>query len=213
MGIGAIIDYHLIPPAVRNTQGSQVPGPNAYLIRTRGPSTVALRSLNAIVHTINLPSSPSSGSAGGVIRVLRPEEIVNSGSIETIPAVLGASLAAGAALALGITLVASVRRRRRDFAVLRTLGLSGRQLASIVAWQSTVTVTIGTIVGIPLGIVLGRVLWNAFAEAIHAVPVPTVSALTIVAIAIGAVVLANVVAAVPARLAARTRTAVLLRAE
>ena len=42
MGVGAIIDYPLIPPAVRNTQGSAVPGPNAYLIRTTGPPRQAL---------------------------------------------------------------------------------------------------------------------------------------------------------------------------
>jgi FtsX-like permease family len=213
MGVGAIFDYQLIPPAVRNTQGSAVPGPNAYLIRTNNPSPAALRSLDRIVRTINQPNSPSPGSAGGVITVLRPEEIVDSRSIETIPAILGGSLAAGAAIALGITLVASVRRRRRDLAVLKTMGLSGRQLGAIVAWQSSVTVVIGTVVGVPLGIVLGHVLWNAFAEAIHAVPAPTVPALTVAAVALGAVVLANVVAAVPARLAARTRTAVLLRSE
>jgi ABC-type lipoprotein release transport system permease subunit len=109
--------------------------------------------------------------------------------------------------------VASVRRRRRDLAILKTLGLSGRQLGTIVAWQSSVTVAIGTIIGVPLGIVLGHVLWNAFAEAIHAVPVTSIPPLYVVAIAAGAVVLANVVAAVPARIAAHTPTAVLLRSE
>ena len=108
---------------------------------------------------------------------------------------------------------ASVRRRRRDPAVLKTLGLSGRQLGGIVAWQSSVTVAIGTVIGVPLGIVLGHVLWNAFAEAIHAVQVTSIPSLDVALIAVGAVVLANVVAAVPARIAARTRTAVLLRAE
>ena len=160
MGTGAIIDYRLIPASARNTQGSAVTGPNAYLIRTDGASVPALRSLEGINDTINLPSSPSSGSAGGVVSQLRPEEIVNSHSIVVIPAVLGASLAVGAALALGTTLVASVRRRRRDLAVLKTLGLSGRQLGTVIVWQSSVTVVIGTIIGVPLGIILGHVLWT-----------------------------------------------------
>ena len=213
MGIGAIIDYHLIPPSVRNTQGSVVPGPNAYLVRTDGPSALALRSLEEIAHTINLPSSPSPGSAGGVVSQLRPEEIVNSHSIVAIPAVLGASLAVGAALALGTTLAASVRRRRRDLAVLKTLGLSGRQLGTVIVWQSSVTVVIGTIIGVPLGITLGRLLWNGFAQAINAVPVTSIPPLYVTAVALGAVVLANLVAAVPARIAARTRTADLFRTE
>jgi hypothetical protein len=213
MGTGAVIDYRLIPASARNAQGNVVTGPNAYLVRTVGPPALALRSLERVTMTINNPNSPSPGSAGGAIGALRPVEIVDSHSIVAIPAVLGTSLAVGAALALATTLVASVRRRRRDLAVLRTMGLAGRQLAGIVAWQSSVTVAIGTVIGVPLGIVLGHVLWTAFATAMDAVPVTSISAVYTAAIAVGAVVLANVVAAVPARIAARTPTAVLLRAE
>ena len=43
MGTGAIVDERVIPEADRNTQGSDVPGPNAYLIRTDGPPAQALR--------------------------------------------------------------------------------------------------------------------------------------------------------------------------
>jgi len=60
---------------------------------------------------------------------------------------------------------------------------------------------------------LGRWLWDLFARSIHAVPAPDVPVLTVVAIAGGALVLANVVAAVPGRLAARTQTAMLLRTD
>ena len=149
----------------------------------------------------------------GATAVLRPEVIVNSGSIETIPTVLGAGLAAGAVAALGITLVASVRRRRHDLAIMKTLGLSGRQLATVVAWQSTVAVLIGTLVGVPLGIVLGRQLWDLFAQGIRAVPAPAVPALLVTAIGLGAIVLANLVAVIPGRIAARTPTGLLLRTE
>jgi len=64
-----------------------------------------------------------------------------------------------------------------------------------------------------LGLVLGHVLWSSFAGAIYAVPVTSIPAAYVAAIAVGAVVLANIVAAAPARIAARTPTAVLLRAE
>ena len=43
----------------------------------------------------------------------RPAEIANYRSMGTTPAILGVTLAAGAVVALGLTLVASVRRRRR----------------------------------------------------------------------------------------------------
>jgi len=98
-------------------------------------------------------------------------------------------------------------------AMLRTLGSTSRQLRASVAWQSSVAVLIGLVVGVPLGIVAGRYLWDLFATNIYVVPSPTVPALSIVAIAFGALVLGNLVAAIPGRLAARTPAALLLRTE
>jgi predicted lysophospholipase L1 biosynthesis ABC-type transport system permease subunit len=97
--------------------------------------------------------------------------------------------------------------------MLKTLGFTGRQLASVVSWQATVSVACGVVIGIPLGIVIGRALWNLFATNIDAVPAPTVPILSIVVIGVGALFLANIVAAVPGRVAARTSTAVLLRTD
>jgi ABC-type lipoprotein release transport system permease subunit len=148
-----------------------------------------------------------------VLPAQRPAEIVNYRSMGDTPAILGVALAAGAAFSLGLTLLSAVRRRRRDLALLKALGFTGRQLASIVAWQSSVAVGIGTVVGVPLGIVLGRILWDLFAHAINVVPAPSLPVLTIVLIAVGALVLATVIATVPGRIAARTPTALLLRSE
>ena len=158
-------------------------------------------------------ATASSDGAGGVVGVLRPAEIANYRSIGTLPGLLGGALAAGAVIALGLTLVASVRRRRRELALLKTLGFTQFQLAAAVAWQATVAVAVGVVVGVPLGIVVGRTLWNLFARDIHAVPLPSVPILSIVLIALAALVLANVVAAIPGRIAARTPTALVLRAE
>ena len=52
-----------------------------------------------------------------VVSFQRPAEIVNYRSMGSTPAVLGIGLAAGAVTALSLTLVASVRRRRRDLAL------------------------------------------------------------------------------------------------
>jgi putative ABC transport system permease protein len=82
-----------------------------------------------------------------------------------------------------------------------------------VAWQASVAAVVGIVVGIPLGIVTGRWLWDLFARQIYAVPYPTVSVVSVLLVAFGTLVLANVVAAVPARSAARTPTALMLRAE
>lgn len=119
----------------------------------------------------------------------------------------------GAVAALTLTLVASVRQRRRDLALLKTIGFVRRQLAAAVAWKATVAAAVGIVIGIPLGLVVGRWLWDLFAQQISAVPYPTVSIPSVVLVALGTVLLANLVAAAPARAAARTPTALMLRAE
>jgi hypothetical protein len=86
-------------------------------------------------------------------------------------------------------------------------------VAFTVACQATVAAGVGIALGVPIGIVLGRWLWILFAQAIYAVPDPSVPVLDIALIALGAVALANVVAAIPGRIAAPTPTALALRAE
>ena len=211
MGTGALIPASLIPNAVSNVNNVMPYGPSAIVVRLRDGSngTAALAGLHRIAKQLTLPTNYGVL----VLTVQRPAEIINYRSMGTIPAILGLGLAAGATIALSLTLVASVRRRRRDLALLKTLGFTRRQLASTVAWQASVAVGIGTVVGIPVGIVLGRSLWDVFAHQIDAVAQPFVPAMTIAAIGLGAIVLANVVAAIPGRLAANTPTALMLRAE
>jgi predicted lysophospholipase L1 biosynthesis ABC-type transport system permease subunit len=161
-----------------------------------------------------VPNGVAAGASVNVLRVQYPAEIENYRSMGATPVLLAAGLAAGAVAALGLTLTASVRRRRRDLlALLKALGFTRRQLAACVAWQTTVAATIGVIAGIPLGIALGRWLWVLFAHQIYAVPRPTVPALPLVCIGLGALVLANAAAALPGRYAARTPAALVLRTE
>ena len=148
-----------------------------------------------------------------MLPVQRPAEIADFQSMGTAPVILAGALVLGALSSLLLTLMSSVRRRRRDLALLKTLGFTRRQLSATVAWQSTAAITAGAIVGVPLGIALGRVLWDLFARQISVVPEPTVPALTVVLIVIGALVIANLVALLPGRLAGRTPAAALLRAE
>jgi len=211
MGTGALVSYKLLPAPVRNQFGNTPTGPNAIFLRLRsGADPDASRlSLDRIVKALTLPTNYGVT----VLGVQRPAEIVNYRSTGSTPAYLSLGLAVGAVTALGLTLVASIRRRRRDLALLKTFGFTRRQLAATVAWQSSIAVLIGAVIGVPLGIVAGRLAWDLFARAIYAVPHPSVPALTIVLIAVGALILANLVAAVPGRIAARTPTALVLRAE
>jgi len=116
-------------------------------------------------------------------------------------------------VALALTLAAAVRRRSRDFALLKTLGLVRRQLVAVVIWQASAPVAIGTVAGIPLGIAAGRYLWTRFATDLYVVPQPAVSMVTVAVIAISTLALAILTAIVPGWRAARTSIASALRAE
>ena len=205
MGTGALLPYRLIPGDAGNPSRNPSAGPNNILVRLRPGANLAAvrRTLQRLV----------PGNGGSVSSVQRPAEIVNYRSMGTAPAFLGAALAAAAVTGLGLTLIASVRRRRRDLALLKTLGFTRHQLAAAVAWQSSIAAAAGTLIGVPLGIALGRFLWDLFARQINVVPQPTIPGMSVILITFGALALANIVAALPGRLAARTPTALLLRAE
>jgi hypothetical protein len=83
----------------------------------------------------------------------------------------------------------------------------------VVAWQATAIGLIGVVLGTPLWAALGRWLWGLFAHQLSAIPEPTIPALWTAVVAAGALVVANVVAALPGRLAALTPTGLVLRAE
>jgi hypothetical protein len=225
MSTGVLFSTAVLPKDINDEFGPLLSGPNAILVRLRPGTSQAAgqRSVEAISQRLKrMLNSPRVEAATGgasladkvdLLPAQRPAEIVNYKSMGAMPAVLAGALAAAAVAALGLTLVASVRRRRRDFALLKTLGFTRRQLAGAVAWQSTVLAVIGLAIGVPLGIVAGRLLWLAFARQLSAVPDPVVPVSSIVLAGVTALVLANVVAAFPGRQAARTPPAVLLRAE
>ena len=94
----------------------------------------------------------------------RPADVANWGRVSGFPYVLAALIAAAAAAVLAHALVTSIRRRRRDLAILKTLGFERRDVRMTVAWQATTVAAIGLLVGLPLGVGIGRFAWNLFAD-------------------------------------------------
>ena len=214
MGTGAIAATAHFPAQALNPQGTPVRGPMAAFITIRPGVThaAARRSLDQVTAALNRPSDPD-GPVSGVVSALRPAEIASYRTARSTPTALATILAAAAISALGLTLTASVRRRRREFALLKALGFTQRQLAATVAWQSSVPAILGVIFGLPLGIAAGRWLWTLFARGIAAVPEPSVPVLYMVLVALGAIVFTNLAAVFPAFIAVRIPTAALLRSE
>jgi ABC-type antimicrobial peptide transport system permease subunit len=122
-------------------------------------------------------------------------------------------LALAGAATLTHTLVTSIRRRRRDLAILKTLGFVRRQVNAAVAWQSTTVAILALLVGLPVGIAGGRLLWNVFADSLGVVPEPVVSVGGTLLLVPAVLIVSNLIAAFPARSAGRTRPAIVLRTE
>jgi hypothetical protein len=178
MGSGALLPISIEPLAFRTALTSPDPNENgpdmiAVQLRRRVAPAAGLASLQGIANAATKIMAVDPSEAGDtyvVLSVQQPAEIVNYSSTGATAVILASGLAAGAGVALGLTLVASVRRRRRDLALLKTLGFTRGQLAATVAWQASVAAVIGVVIGVPAGIALGRWLWDLFARAIFAVP-------------------------------------------
>ncbi len=150
---------------------------------------------------------------GDVEPIAVPQDVLALRNVRTLPQALAAFLVALALAALGHALVTAVRRRRHDLAVLRALGFRPRQNAACIAWQATTVAVVGLVLGLPLGVVVGRLSWRWVADSTPLLYVPPVAVLAMLLAVPVAMVAANALAAVPARRAARLRPAEVLRSE
>jgi ABC-type antimicrobial peptide transport system permease subunit len=141
----------------------------------------------------------------------RPNTVNNYAAIDGTPTVLAGVLAV---LGLGVLAqftVASARRRRRDYAVLKVLGLRRAQLRAIALWQASAVTAAALVIGIPLGVATGRWAWQVFASqaGLSGGAVTPLSVLWLIPAALAAAALvalpaARRVAALPAMVTLRT---------
>ena len=149
-----------------------------------------------------------SGGAGSV-----PAVIVNLARIRSVPFLLAGLVAALAVLTLVHVMVTSVDHRRRDLALLRSLGADRRWISRAVHWQATSSALVPLALGVPLGLIAGRLVFGLFADTVGAVPSASFPYGLLTAVIVAFVTLANLVAVLPARRARRLEPAALLAAE
>lgn len=220
LGQGAMLSEQ----ALLAVQGLDSPGPQSAAQSSQAaPSAVAIDLVpgtsaaqrTALVRRIT--SANPDGTPGGTyvlgLHRARAAAIVNATQMGGQPLALALGLAAAAMLSLALTVLTSVRRRRRELALLKTLGMTRRQLRAIVAWQTTLTLLIALIVGVPLGVAAGRWAWHGFAGSLGVVPVTVVPVLLVAAGCAAVILAGNLLASVPAAVAARTPAAGTLRTE
>jgi ABC-type antimicrobial peptide transport system permease subunit len=215
IGLGAETTASFLAPQVpANAVPGAVPekGPwyNFALVRF-GPGT----SHAADVAALSLALSATCAESGQQTCVLtdqRPNTAANYASIDGTPAVLAAVLAVLALGVLGQFLLSSARRRRRDLAVLKVLGMLRVQLASVAAWQAGTVTAIALVLGLPLGIAGGHWAWAAFASA-AGLSTAAITPLPVLWMIPAALAAAGIIALRPGWSAARLRPAAVLRAE
>ena len=148
---------------------------------------------------------------GTVLGPLLAPDIENLRRVDNLPGLLAFLVALVALVTVGHTIAISTRYRRRDVAVLRTVGFVRHQVVGMVAWQATTVVAIGLLIGIPVGLAAGRWAWSLVTNQLG---LPHTSVTPGLFVVIGAtLVAANLVATIPAFIAARLRPSSVLRTE
>jgi hypothetical protein len=148
-----------------------------------------------------------------IARVLTPTDIATYDRIQATPLLLAAMLGLLGVGTLAHALISAVRRRGRDLAILKTLGFVRRQVWATVAWQATTLAVVALVVGVPVGIAAGRWAWTVFAAQVGVIDDSVLPIAGVLLAVPAAIILANLLAALPGRVAARVKPAVLLRSE
>jgi hypothetical protein len=160
-----------------------------------------------------IADAASGAPSSVVVSLQRPSDIIAYERVRTTPLALAAVLALLALATVTHALVTATRRRRRDVALLKTLGFTRRQVLAAVAWQATTIGVAALVVGLPLGVVLGRWAWTSLADNLGTVSEPIVPLVALLVAVPVVLLVVNAAAFAPGRIAARLRPATVLRSE
>jgi hypothetical protein len=154
-----------------------------------------------------------AGDTSYVYPAALPGAVVELGHMRRLPFALAAFFALLAVATVAHALVTTVRRRRHDLAIMRSFGFTGRQSRIAVAWQATLLAIAGVVIGVPLGIFVGRSIWRWLADNFPVAYVPPLAVVVVLLMVPAAVLVVNAIAVGPGRAAARIRPAEALRVE
>jgi ABC-type lipoprotein release transport system permease subunit len=142
-----------------------------------------------------------------------PRRLGEIQQIGVLPDALGAFLTLLAIGALAHVLFTTVQRRRKDFAVMRALGMTRRQARTAILTQAIVLAVVGLLFGVPVGLALGRWLWRIFSDYVPLEYAPPPAAGPLVLLVLLAPVAAALLALWPGHQMARLRVHEVLKAE
>jgi ABC-type lipoprotein release transport system permease subunit len=142
-----------------------------------------------------------------------PSSVTMLGDVRQVPIVLVAAIGLLGLMAAAHAMLLAVRRRGGDLAALRAIGMRPVDVRRVVGWQAIAMGAVTVAVGVPLGLVLGRVAWTAISRPANVLVHVVVEPLAVAGVALSSVVLLLGVAIWPGRRAARLRLSEALRSE
>ena len=176
LGTGAYMTFdgvhRLLPTALRNT----------YLVRYADRSAVDRERQLVASAVVPYPTRQDA----------RPQDLVDLARGDGLLGFLSVALALLALAVLVHALVTTTRDARRDFAVLRALGLLRPQVWWTVGWQVASIMGGALLVGIPLGLAVGQLAWERFATSLGIASDAVVPAGSLALAVSGAVVIVGV---------------------
>jgi putative ABC transport system permease protein len=202
LSYGALLGWSTLTAAAPDAQ------PDRYLVQLRPGSNAdgfaaAIRAHEPDFLTVTVSRAAGSDS--------------QADAINTIMSILAVILGLIAAVGVFSTMLLHVRERSRDNAILKAVGMSPRQLLIMVMTSSAVLGLIGGLVGMPVGARAYHGLVTQLARGIGVSPPPfafdVLHPRTLYPLALTGLAIALVGAFLPARRAARSRVAEILRSE
>jgi predicted lysophospholipase L1 biosynthesis ABC-type transport system permease subunit len=214
------VDLTVVGEAVLNDAIGALPGVGALVT----PETFARLAPDnqAVSYAVSVEDGADRPAALAALRAAFPTtyleptpfgQVRNFGLVERQPLLLAAIVGLFAGAALVHALVLSVRRGRRQIGVLKTLGFTRGQVLASVAWHASLLALAALVVGIPLGVVVGRVVWRGIVSGLGLASPPALPVVSIVGVSLLVLAVANLAALGPGWSAARTRPAATLRTE
>jgi len=142
-----------------------------------------------------------------------PGPVRNLEQIARLPLALMVFFAFFGAAAVVQSMFLTARERRRDLAVLRGLGFRRRQVVVVLVGAACSVAAVALVVGVPLGILAGRVGWTAVARSLYVDPAVAIPVAALAAVALGLLAVSILAALPPASVVLRRTPGATLRAE
>ncbi len=154
--------------------------------------------LEALRASIDSPPLVTDGTDGDLFGVIRPAEVRSASDAARYEIPVLIVLTITALLTMVLVLGTMLRRRTRDLAVYRALGFTRGQMRATMGVQALIHAGLALVLGMPLGLLLGRTLWRSFATDLGVVADLAVVSRALVSTAIGVLVIGTLAAAGPA---------------